>query len=431
MREFLICIFISSVPIHFADGSTAIPGSEQTTPVALVGGTVHPVASTSIENGTILFADGRITAIGEHVTLPEDAVQVDVSGQHIYPGLFNAGGQLGLVEINAVRATVDDSELGSINPNVRAETAVNPDSELIPVTRSNGVLLCLTVPTGGLVSGASAILQLDGWTWEDLTLKSRAGVHVYWPRMRFGDDSNQNRNDQIKRLEDLVERAKDYRKVHHAADNAQNPKIDLKLEALIPVLNRNVPIVVHADRVGQIQAAVAFASSHNLRLIIYGGYDAAICARLLRENDVPVVISNIYRLPLRRSEPYDSAYTLPDRLRQAGVKYCIAGVDRFGASNLRNLPYNAATAAAYGLPQDEALKSITLYPAQIFGIDDEVGSLEVGKRATLFVCDGNPLETATNVKIAYINGRKLDLNDRHKTLWQKYRRKYRDLGVGR
>jgi imidazolonepropionase-like amidohydrolase len=184
-------------------------------------------------------------------------------------------------------------------------------------------------------------------------------------------------------------------------------------------------MIVTADDVQQIQAAVAFAQQHRLKLILYGGYDAELCASLLKEQQIPVIIGGVHRLPRRRSDAYDAAYTLPERLRAAGVKFCISGAGAVNASNARHLPYHAATAAAYGLPADEALKAITLYPAEILGVGDKVGSLEPGKDATLIITDGDPLETPTQIEQAYIQGRPVDLSDRHKTLWRKYQKKYK------
>ena len=193
------------------------------------------------------------------------------------------------------------------------------------------------------------------------------------------------------------------------------------------VLARKLPLIVRADHVLQIQAAVAFAAHERVKLIVLGGYDAPLCAELLKQFDVPVIVAGVYRLPLRPGDAYDAAYTLPERLRQAGVKYCISCTDRHGGASVRNLAYHAATASAYGLPADEALKAITLYPAQILAVNKRVGSLEVGKDATLIVTDGDPLETPTQVEAAFIQGRKVDLNDRHKRLWHKYEEKYRRL----
>jgi imidazolonepropionase-like amidohydrolase len=194
---------------------------------------------------------------------------------------------------------------------------------------------------------------------------------------------------------------------------------------MLPVLERRQPLLVTANEMRQIQSAVAFAVEQNVRLILHGGYDAADCAALLKQHDVPVIVAGTYRLPLRDSDPYDSAYTLPERLRTAGVRFCIASDGGFGASGVRNLPYHAATASAFGLSTSEAIKAITLYPAQILGVADRVGSLEAGKDATLFVSSGDPLDTVNQVETVFIQGRRVDLNDRHKRLWKKYEEKYR------
>lgn len=410
--------------------SPEIPGAPQSQPVVLVGGTVHPVHGSEIVGGSVLFNEGRIVSVGKDLALPANTRRINVAGKHVYPGLFDAHTDMGLVEINSIRATVDRQETGAFNPNVKSWVAVNPDSEIIPVTRSNGVLLTLSAPTGGLIAGRSAVLQLDGWTYEDLTVRAEIGMHILWPPIetgrRAGSGASQqpaSRESPVKPLRDFFENARAYRQAR-MADPGRHP-IDLRLDAMLPVLDRKLPLIVTADQLGQIQSAVAFAVEQEVRLIVYGGYDAAECAELLKRHQVPVIVAGTYRLPLRSSEPYDSAYTLPERLRQAGVPYCLASAGRFGASGVRNLPYHAATAVAFGLPADEALKAITLYPAQILGVSDRVGSLESGKDATLFVCSGDPLDTSTQVEAVFIQGRAVELNDRHKRLWKKYEEKYR------
>lgn len=403
--------------------ATEIPGPPQEQPIAITHATVHPVSTPPVDDATVLFDQGRIVRVGRNVELPPGTQVVDARGKHVYPGLFNTDGVLGLLEINAVRATVDTSEVGSINPNVRAEVAVNPDSELIPVTRSGGVLLNLTTPQSGILAGTSAILQLDGWTTEELTLKSRAGMHLQWPALvESGDHDDHGKDeekhdDQLRRIEELFDQAADY----HAARtrNTQLP-VDLRWESLRPVLSGDVPLIVSARRAAQIQSAVAFASRRKLRLIIYEGFDAAECAGLLRSQDVPVIVAGVYRLPLRRHEAYDEAFTLPARLKKAKVRFCIAGSARFDAANIRNLPYHAAMAIAFGLPREDALRAITLSPAEMLGVADRVGSLEVGKDATLIVTDGDVFDTATHVVQAFIQGRHVDLSDRHKRLYRKY-----------
>ena len=421
--------------VSSATANPEIPGAPQSKPIVLTGATVHPVSGPAIEGATLVLDKGKIVAIGKEVEVPEGAEVVDVKGKRIYPGLFDANTEMGLVEIKSVRATIDLRETGIFNPNVRAIVAVNPDSEAIPVTRSNGVLLALAAPHGDFVAGRSAVIALDGWTWEDMAVKPDAGLHVIWPNLRAGrqpdEDEDQPKlkaDEVVDKLHDLLDDARAYAASRKA--DAKYP-LDARLQSLQDVLSRKLPLIVRADHVRQIRAAVAFCEHERLKLIILGGYDAADCADLLKKYDVPVIVGGVYRLPQRQGDAYDAAYTLPERLRQAGVRFCISCTDRHGASSVRNLPYHAATAAAYGLPADEALKSITLYPAQIFGISNRVGSLEVGKDATIIVTNGDPLETPTQVEAAYIQGRKVDLNDRHKRLWHKYEEKYRRLDAAK
>lgn len=416
-----------------ARANPEVPGAPQQKPIAIVGATIHPVSGPAIEGGTIVFDKGKITAVGKDVMPPPDAEIIRLEGKHLYPGLFDAGTNLGLVEINSVRATLDVQETGQINPSVRAIVAVNPDSEIIPVTRANGVLLAQTVPQGGLISGKSAVIQLDGWTWEDLAVSRESGMYVEWPRVlrrasRFEDAPPQpNIDENFKRLRKAFEDARAYAAARKADENYP---LDARWEAMQPVLEGKLPLIARADDASSIQSAVAFAQEHKLKLIIHGGYDAPLVAAHLKQHDIPVIVAGVYRLPQRRGDDYDAAYTLPERLRAAGIRYCISSAGRFGASNVRNLPYHAATAAAYGLPADEALKSITLYPAQILGVADRVGSLEAGKDATLFVASGDILETPTQVEAAYIQGRKVELDDRHKRLYRKYSEKYERLEKG-
>jgi imidazolonepropionase-like amidohydrolase len=419
--------------------SDVVPGAPRKVPVALMGASIHPVSRPAFR-GTIVLDGGRIAALGESVEVPEGAERIAVEGKHVYPGLFDAFTDIGLIEVSTVAGSVDEEELGEFNPNVRAQVAVNPDSEHIPVTRSNGVLLALTSPSGGRVAGQAAVLQLDGWTYEDLTLRPGAGMYVEWPggaggggrRRRTppgGDPPAAERGDRaVDALRRFFEEARAYLAAREARGEAQ-PR-DARLEAMLPVLRREQPLIARANGLEEIRAAVAFAIEQGASLIIHGGYDAPLCAPLLKKHGIPVIVAGVYRLPARRSDPYDHAFTLPARLREAGVDFCISSTGQRGASQVRNLPYHAAMAAAFGLPADEALKAITLYPARILGVEARVGSLDAGKDATLIVTDGDPLETRTAVEMAFVRGRKADLSDRHKRLWTKYREKYRQLREG-
>jgi len=427
-NSFVFAFAIAVTTICYA--GPEVPGADQTRPIALVGADIYPVSKPMIPGGMLLFENGRITAVGPKIKLPKNTKVIDVSGKRIYPSLIEPISSLGLVEINAVRATRDYRETGDINPNVRAATAINPDSELIPVTRSNGVLVSVATPSGGIISGRSAVIMLDGWTWEDMTLKADAALHIQWPAMSPVVDWH----DKKSATEQISERESRLKKLAKACDDAlryqEARKVDGTLprdarhEGLLPSLNGKTPVIVHANELRQIEAAVAFCEKYRMKMILHGGYDAPRCAALLKSAKIPVIVGGVHRLPNRRDDRYDAAYTLPARLEGAGIEFCISGNSRFGASNVRNLPYQAATAAAYGLDRDLALRSITLSAAKILGVENRIGSLTIGKDATLFVCNGDPLETATQVESAWIQGRPVDLDNRQKRLNRKYEQKY-------
>jgi imidazolonepropionase-like amidohydrolase len=429
VRHIVLFAFACLCVAGFASNALAhpfVPGKSPATPIALRNVTIHPVDGPAIAPGDLVFDQGKIVALGAGIEIPANAESIDLTGKHVYPGLFDASTSLGLIEIDSVRATIDERETGDLNPNAQAWVAINPDSELIPVARANGILLALVSPAGGLFSGQSAVVQLDGWTIEEMLLTPAlpaAAIHVDWPRMApaAAGDTTAARDSALSRLEDVMRSAAAYRTAREA--NPARP-VDARWEAMLPLLAGERRLIVGADEASQIEAAVAFAQRHKLKLAIYGGYEAELCAPLLKAMQTPVIVAGTHRLPRRAAEAYDAPFTLPERLRAAGVKYCIAGAGKFGASNVRNLPYHAATAAAYGLPPEEALRAITLYPAEILGVADRVGSLTAGKDATLIVTDGDPLETPTQVERAFIQGRPVDLNDRHKTLWRKYLQKY-------
>ncbi len=419
-------------------GGNEIPGKPQDHPIVLVGGTIHPVSGPAIPNGMILFDGGKITAIGTNLTLPPSTERIDVTGKHVYPGLILATSTTGLNEIGSVRATRDAVETGSVNPNIRAEAGVNPESEIIPVTRANGITVAVTMPGGGVISGSAAAIELDGWTWEEMTLKAPVGMIVNWPSMRINrawwerrteEEQKKEREKALEQLKNAFRDARAYMvaKEAGASGRGAHHDTDLRWEAMIPVLKGSVPVLLNASDLAQIQAAVAWAALEKIRLVIVGGYDAWRAADLLKAHDVPVIAEPIHNTPSRRWEPYDEAFTLPKKLFDAGVKFCISGGG--GYENERNLPYQAATAASYGLPADEALKAITLYPAQIMGMADRIGSLENGKDATLIVTTGDPLEITSNVEMEFIRGKAVQLTNRQTHLNDKYREKYRRMGI--
>lgn len=433
----LIAVVLSvAVLSAVASASDPIPAPKQKKPVALVGGTIHTVSGEVIFNGTILFEKGRITGLDTNVSIPADADRVSISGKHVYPGLIDANTNLGLTEIGSVRGTVDIAETGTINPNVRAEVAVNPESELIPVARSGGITVAVTSPGGGLISGLLAAVMLDGWTWEEMTLKGGLGLVINWPSMvytpsRFSrqtkEEWQKQRDEQLKSLRDAFADARAYM-IAKKAESQKGVKyhdIDPRWQAMIPVLERQIPVFVTANELTQIQAAVTWAEEEGVRLVLVGGRDSWRVTDQLKAKDIPVIVTDIHNAPSRRWENYDAVFELPAKLHKAGIRFCITGENN--ASNSRNTPHHAATASAYGLPKDIALKAVTLSAAQILGIADNVGSLEIGKDATMIITDGDPLELETTVEQVYIQGKKIDMNDKHKQLYKKYQEKYRQL----
>jgi imidazolonepropionase-like amidohydrolase len=441
LSRILLAIGVFAVA-ELAHANANIPPIAQQQPVLITGATLHPVSGPSIANGRMLIDKGRIVAIGNAASVPDQAntTVIDFAGKHIYPGLIAAHTTLGLVEVQAVRATVDSAETGAVNPNSRALVAVNADSELLPVTRANGVLTALSVPQatpGGLIAGTSALIQLDGWTWEEMGLIPDVGLHIALPSLRFNaalypslppqrlEEMQRVTQQRLRTLEDAFESASAYAKAR--ANDAAQP-IDSRWEAMADAINRKRPVFIAAEELAQIRYALNFGERFNLRIVIVGGMDAWRIADLLRDRQVPVIIGGVHRLPLRREEDTYTPFRLAARLSQAGVKFCIArSGSNFDAATERSLPYEAATAAAHGLARDEALKAITLYPAQILGAADKLGSLERGKLATFIVTNGDPLDIRTQVERIYIQGRDVPLTDKQTKLNDKYEEKYRRL----
>jgi imidazolonepropionase-like amidohydrolase len=401
--------------------SAQTPAPRQSQPIALTGGTIHTLAGDVIENGTILFDKGVIVAVGSDVALPEGTLTEDISGHHVYPGLIEGWSTIGIFEIGAVNMTVDINEQGPINPNVMVERAFHPASRHIGVARSAGILTAVTSPGGGIISGQSAAMALDGWAWDEMTLRSGVGLNVNWPN----PNNARTYPTQMEQLREAFADARAYMTARQAAANGQASRhnFDSRWEAMIPVLSGERPVVVSANDVRQIQDAITWAAEEQVRLIILGGRDAHLVANHLRESGTPVLISTVQSSPSRWWEPYYAWYELPRQLHEAGVSFAIVGSS--SAANANRLPFEAGTAAAFGLPLDEALKSLTVYPAQILGLDDRLGTLEAGKDASLIITTGNPIEYSTQVIQAYVRGRKSDMNDAHKELYETYSEKVR------
>ncbi|HLN58293.1 MAG TPA: amidohydrolase family protein [Thermoanaerobaculia bacterium] len=398
--------------------------------VALVGGTLHLVSGPDVASGTVVLRDGKIAAMGAGIEVPAGAKVVDVKGRHVYPSLFPALTELGLVEISSVRATVDTTELGEINPQARADFAMNFDSELLPVARSAGILIAGVAPVGGIVSGSLAAMKLDGWTREDATLKAPAAIVVRWPDLAIDRSpaarvsvplQEKRRDEALEKLRNVFAEARAYAKAKAAEGKAGIPRHDddPRLEALLPALDGSLPVIVLAQRVAQIRAALAWAREENVKLVLAGARDGWRVADEIAKANVPVIVEQPLELPTRQDEPYDANFTSAGALAKAGVR--VAFSDGSTAYSARNLPHQAAAAVAFGFPREKAVEAMTLEPARILGVAARVGSLEPGKDATLIVTDGDILDLRTSVLAAYLDGRALDLTDKQKRLYERYK----------
>ncbi len=404
----------------------------QSEPVALTGATIHTVTSGVIENGTILLENGLITAIGTDVDIPAGARVVDAAGKHIYPGLIDAFSTVGIAEIGAVDVSNDVNELGDFNPNVRADVAVNAESRHIGTTRSAGVLTTLTTPGGGLVSGMSSAMALEGWSWEEMSMQSAAALNVNWPNpnprrfrgfggFRFGPQEDRpSYEEQVQQLKDFFAEARAYRDAVAAGEEVRS---DSRYLAMIPVIDGDIPVVVAADDAAQINDAITWAQEEGVRIVIRGGQDAIHVADRLVAEDIPVILTSTMAAPGRQYEGYDGAYSMPARLHEAGVRFAISGGS--GSLYSNRLPFEAGVAVAFGLPEDEALKAVTINPARFLGLDDRIGSLEPGKQATFLITTGTPLDMTSDIEQAYIQGRELDMTDIQKFFFEKYMEKVR------
>jgi len=393
----------------------------------LRGARIHPVSGPKIPNGMLLVKDGRIAEVGARLAVPKGVRVIEAKGLEVYPGLIDSGTQIGLAEVSAVRETVDTTEIGDFNPQLRAIIAVHPASEHIPVTRANGITAVISAPAGGIISGQAALIHLDGWTWEQMQVRAPVSMILQFPVLRtaqgrFGTraaqpytEAKRDYERRLQRLHEFFEQARHYQQAKKAG--APGFKTDLKMEAMLPVLEGKLPLVVHAVRERAIREAIAFAEKQKVRLVLAEAREAWKVADLLKQKNIPVILGPTLELPLEEDDPYDKAYTLPAELHKAGVKFAFAS---FSTSFARNLPYQAAMAVAFGLPHEEALKALTLYPAEIWGVGDLLGSIEKGKLADLIVTDGDPLETRTQVKYVFIEGREVDLSNKHLRLYEKY-----------
>ncbi|HSB10307.1 MAG TPA: amidohydrolase family protein [Blastocatellia bacterium] len=433
---FATVAFVCALALGFfafgGSGAVSAQGSES---YAIRNARIVTVTGPVIENGTVVISGGRIAAVGADASVPSGAKVIDGRGLSVYPGMIDADSEIGLTEIGSVAGSVDTNEIGDNNANIRVEVAIRPDSSHIAVTRVNGITTALTAPRGGLIAGQSAMLNLDGWTPREMVLKSPVAMHINWPgagggrgfggefggQQRSPSEARREQERQIENLRKILRDATAYGDAKDArAKDPSLPKqdVDLKLEALIPVVRGQMPVVINVNLERDIKGVIAFVGEMKLKAIISGGVEAYKVADQLKAKNIPVIVGPVYRVPVKEDDPYDAPFTNAGILAKAGVKIAFQTND---SAYSRNLPYHAGRAAAFGLPKDEALRAVTINPAEIFGVADKIGSVEKGKIANLIVTDGDPLEIRTQIRHVFINGHAIALTSRHTELYEKFK----------
>ncbi|RUO26105.1 amidohydrolase [Aliidiomarina minuta] len=403
------------------------PGSEQAEAVLLQGGTLNTVTQGRLEDTDLLFKDGKIEAMGANLEVPEGARVIDISGHQVYPGLIALDTTLGLVEMSAVRATVDTTEVGSVTPEVSAHHAFNADSEIIPTIRYNGITHAQAVPQGNLVRGNSSLMKLDSWNYRDGLEQADVGMHVSWPRVGLNTSPWERRSPEEQRranaqqLEELKEAFTTARAYYNAREAGRQPKQDVRWEGMAGLFDGSKKLFVHADDRRQMTQAIDFAKEQGMPLTLVGARDAWMIAEQLAAEEVSVIFGDPYGIPARTDDAYDTAFTTPKKLAEAGVDFAIAYP---GFWDTRNLAFAAGHAVAFGLDYDQALYAITMAPARMMGAEDKLGSLEVGKQASLVVSAGDILDPlGQSIEFMFIDGRLVDLSNRQRQLYEKYKQR--------
>lgn len=403
------------------------PAPPQTAAIAITGATAHLGNGQVIQNSVITFANGKLTNVADATRVrinPNDFGKIiDASGKHVYPGFIGANTSLGLTEIGSVSATRDARELGYLNPNIRSIIAYNTDSEVIPTVRSNGVLISQVVPGGGRISGQSTIVELDAWNWEDAAYKLDEGIHLNWANAFSWSwrtrtiTPNKDYSKQVQEVDDYMKEAKAY------TQNGKTSAKNLKFEAMSGVFDGSKKLYIHVDYVKSITESVMLAKKHGITPVVVGGNQSWMVADFLKKNNVAVILSKTHELPQTDDSDIDQPFKNPAMLQEAGVLFCIQMND--SPSNLRNLPFQAGHAVGFGLEKEAAVSALTLNVAKILGIDKTVGSLEVGKDATLFISTGDALDIrGNNVEFAFIRGKEIDLSSKQTRLYEKFKKKY-------
>lgn len=428
----LVVLMVMCSKIELTAQQNPTPSPKQSKSVLILNGIAHIGNGEKIENSAIGFKDGKLTLVADARVIRIDMSAYDTiiyaDGAHIYPGFIATNSTLGLLELDLVRQTNDESETGTFKPSIRSAISYNTDSEIIPTVRSNGVLMGQITPRGGVISGTSSVMQFDAWNWEDALIREDDGVHLNWPGVyhrhydkgKISIEKVKTYDQQLREIQSFFRDAKAY------CSAGKQTLIDLRFAALCDVLSGKKILYVHASDAKAMTEAINFKVEFSIpKMVIIGGYDAYLIADQLVSHNIPIMLERIHSLPRFNEDDVDLPYKLPKLLYDAGIKFCIQNegdMERMGA---RNLPFHAGTAVTYGLPYEEAVRALTLAPAQILGIDETCGSLESGKDATLFISSGDALDMKSNaVTAAFIQGRLIDLSSKQTELYHKYKKKY-------
>jgi imidazolonepropionase-like amidohydrolase len=403
---------------------------------AIVGARIITVSGATIENGTVVIQNGKIAAVGANAAVPAGAEKIDGKGLTVFPGMIDAGTNLGLNEIGqGVNASVDVSETGTMNANAKAIKGINPHSSHVNVTRVNGITTVMSYPTGGLIAGQAAVINLNGSTQDEMAVVREFGLVVNFPTVAtrgfggFGGgpqldfaDLVKRRDAQLDELRKLFRAAENYLRARDASAKNKTlpqPPTDLRYDAMAPYIRGEKPVIFTAERERDIRGVAKFVAEMKLKGIIIGGQEAWKAADELKKNNISVIYTNIYSLPVLEDSPYDELFAAPSKMQAAGIKYCISTGDP--GQEARDLPYQAGLAGAFGLSKDDALKAVTLYAAEILGVADQMGSLDAGKVANVVVTDGDILDPRTNIKYMFISGRMIPLTSRHTELFDSFK----------
>ena len=432
MKKIIFYISCLVATTTVAAQETMLPALAQKETIALTNATIHVGNGQVINNGTVVLKNGKITEVSANASTAGAKV-IDCRGKHIYPGLILTASQLGLIEVNSNRATIDASEIGEMNPSIRSLVAYNTDSKVINTLRTNGILLANVIPAGGIISGSSSVVQLDAWNWEDAAYKTDVAIHFRMPsllnrragRGGFGGFAAQTpAADPVKTGLEQIENVKVFfREAKAYLAQARHENTNLKFEAVKNLFDKKQKLFIHCNIVKEMLLAVDFAKEFGFDVVLVGAVDSWQIADLLKQNNIAVILNQLHDLPTMMDDDIDQPFKTPAMLQKAGVLFTINDDD--ANSRYRNLPFNAGTAAAYGLTKEEALSAITLNAANILGIADKTGSIETGKDANIVVSEGDILDMRTNIITqAFIQGRQIDLNNKQKQLAEKYETKY-------